>query len=103
MFRFISFLFHTFPLILAWLQLVVAFVIVLAYIVRVKKRIKQAISLCVLTVLNGVYILLFLTTFFFFFEIWEMLFSILGITTIFICACWTRYEDKRNGQIWWEW
>ena len=96
MFKLMTFFFHTFPLILAWLYLLVAVVLVLL----LHKRFRDFWAVLIL---NISYITLFLITRIFFSQLWESFFSFLGLFAILISSAWSRYDDKRNGKRWWNW
>lgn len=103
MLKLFEFLFYTFPLILAWLYLLVAVFFVAVHIKRIKSKVKLSIGQWALSILNAVYAIFFLITRIFFPNFWEMVFAILGVTVIFISFSWSRYEDKRDGRRWWNW
>ena len=103
MLKLFTFLFHTFPLILSWLYLLVAGCVVVMHIKKVKRQQKRTIGQWLFAILNAVYIILFVVTGIFFHTLWDMIFSVLGLMAIFVSFAWSRYEDKRSGQRWWEW
>ena len=103
MLKLFTFLFHTFPLILSWLYLLVAGCVVVMHIKKVKRQQKRTIGQWLFAILNAVYIILFVVTGIFFHTLWDMIFSVLGLMAIFVSFVWSRYEDKRSGQRWWEW
>ncbi len=103
MFKLFEFLFCTLPLILAWLYMLVAALIVFVHISQVLNKEKVQIGRWVFTILNAGYVLLFLITRIFFAALWEQIFACLGLSSIIISGTWSAYEDKRNGQKWWEW
>lgn len=59
MFKLFTFLFHTFPLILAWLYLLVAIFCVVVHIKQIKSKAKVSIGQWAFSVLNAGYILFF--------------------------------------------
>ena len=103
MLKIFTFLFHTFPLILSWLYLLVAICAVVVHIKKVKSQQKRTIGQWVLAIINGAYVMLFWVTGIFFHTLWETVFSVLGLMAIFVSFIWSRYEDMRSGQRWWEW
>ena len=103
MFKLFTFLFHTFPLILAWLYLLVAIFCVVVHIKQIKNKIKVSIGQWAFSVLNAVYVLLFWVTRLFFPDLWEQTFAVFGLLAIFISFIWSRYEDRRAGRRWWNW
>ena len=103
MFKLFSFLFHTFPLILAWLYLLVAVFCVAVHIKRIKSKAKVSIGRWFFLILNVGYTLFFLVTRIFFFEFWEQTFAVFGLLAIIISFIWSRYEDRRIGRRWWYW
>ena len=103
MFEIFSFLFHTFPLILAWLYLLVAMISVIVHIGQIKNKVKVSIGSWLFSILNASYVLFFLTTWIFFPDFWEQIFVFLGMIAIFVSFAWSRYEDRRTGRRWWNW
>lgn len=103
MFKLFTFLFHTFPLILAWLYLLVAIFCVVVHIKQIKSKAKIPIGQCAFSVLNVGYVLFFLVTRIFFPDLWEQTFAVLGLLAIFISFIWSRYEDRCAGRRWWNW
>ena len=103
MLQIFSFLFSTFPLILAWLYLLVAVFCVAVHIKRLKDKEKLSIGCLAFCLLNVGYILLFSVTRIFFADFWRDVFSVLGLLAIFISFIWSRYEDRRSGRRWWNW
>ena len=103
MFRMIAVLFHTLPLVLAWLYLGVALWADVAHIVRVAHRETLSWGRWVFVVFNSVYILVFGTTRIFCPDVWETLFSVLGLLAMVVVLCRSRYVDKQDGKRWWNW
>lgn len=103
MFKLFAFLFHTFPLILAWLYLLVAIFCVVVHIKQIKIKAKVSIGQWAFSLLNAGYILFFLVTLLFFTELWKLVFSVLGVLAIFVSTIWSRYEDRCAGRRWWNW
>lgn len=103
MIKLFTFLFSTFPLILAWLYLLAAIFCVAVHIKRIKEKAKLTIGELTFSILNTGYILFFLVTRIFFADFWRNTFSIIGVLAIFISIIWTRYEDRRTGRRWWNW
>lgn len=84
MFKLFTFLFHTFPLILAWFYLLVAIFCVVVHIKQIKSKAKVSIGQWTFSVLNAGYILFFLVTRIIFPDFWEQTFAVLGLLAIFI-------------------
>ena len=103
MFKLFTFLFHTFPLILAWLYLLVAVSCVAVHIKQIKSKAKITIGQWAFSILNAGYVLSFLVTRAFFPDFWEQTFAVLGLLAIFISFIWSRYEDRCAGRRWWNW
>lgn len=103
MLKIFTFLFNTFPLILAWLYLLVAAFCVAVHVKRIKNKIKPSIGEWAFAILNVGYALFFLVTRIFFADLWRNVFSIVGVLAIFISFIWSRYEDRRDGRRWWNW
>ena len=103
MFKLFTFLFHTFPLILAWRYLLVAIFCVVVHIKQIKSKAKISIGQWAFSVLNVGYVLFFLVTRIFFPDLWEQTFAVLGLLAIFITFILARYEDRRAGRRWWNW
>lgn len=98
-----TFLFHTLPLILAWVYFVVAILCVALHIKHLKNKKKFSLGRWLFLILSIGYALFFLISRVFFPLLWENVFGILGIVAIIVSFAWTRYEDKRSGQRWWNW
>ena len=103
MFEIFTFLFYTFPLILAWLYVLVAAFCVVVHITKIKKKVKISFGQWIFSILNVGYILFFLVTRIFFPELWKQTFKVLGLIAIFIAFAWSRYEDRQTGRRWWNW
>ena len=103
MLKLLTFLFHTFPLILSWIYLIVAVFALVLHIRQIKKKAEFSVSQWLFALLNCVYILSFLITLIFFFTTWETVFPVLGVMGIIIAGCWSRYDDVRHGRRWWNW
>jgi len=103
MLKLIGFLFHTLPLILAWLYTFVAIYALFAHSRQIKNRAKISVGKWLFALLNFGYVLFFLVTRIFFSEIWETVFSVAGVTALIISFVWGRYEDRRSGRRWWNW
>ena len=101
MFKLFTFLFHTFPLILAWLYLLVAIFCVVVHIKQITCKAKVSISQWVFSILNMGYALFFSVARIFFPDFWEQTFTVLGLLAIFISFIWSRYEDRCAGRRWW--
>ena len=103
MLKLISFLFYKFPLLLAWLYL---FVAIFSIVVHIKQSIRKAKISCgrwVFSILNAGYMLLFLISRIFFPDFWDTFFGVIGLLAVVVAFLWSRYEDKRNGNRWWNW
>lgn len=103
MLKLFAFLFHTFPLILAWLYLLVAVFCVVIHIKRIMNKTKISIGQWTFSVLNAGYVLFFLVTRIFFPDFWHSAFSVIGLLAIIISFIWSLYEDRRAGRRWWNW
>ncbi len=103
MVKLFTFLFNTFPRMLAWLYLLVAIFDLVVCTIQIKNKVKCSVGQRIFVILNCVYILFFFITRIFFVEIWGTIFPIIGVMVIFIACCWSRYDDKRNGRRWWNW
>lgn len=103
MLKIFTFLFHTFPLILAWLYLFAAGFCVVVHIKQYMRKTEITIDQWAFSIFNAGYILFFLVTRVFFAELWKHAFSVLGLLAIFISFIWSRYEDRRAGRRWWNW
>ena len=103
MLKILTFLLNVLPLVLSWLYLAVAIFAVVLHLKRIKKREKMPIGQWVFFVLSLIYCLVFAVTFVFFIAVWKMLFSVLGLMSLVITTCWSRYDDMRHGRRWWRW
>ena len=103
MFKLFEFLFHTLPLILSWLYLLVAVFFVVAHIKHIKTKNEISVGQWVFSFLNAGYILFFMVTLIFFTELWELVFSVLGVLAVFVSIILSRYTDRRDGRRWWNW
>lgn len=103
MLKIFEFLFYKLPLILSCLYLVTAAILIVLHIKTFLKKAPQTISMWIFAIFNCGYVLSFLFTLVFFFEIWQNLFAFLGILAIIVCFCYTRYDDVKNGRRWWNW
>ena len=103
MLKLFVFLFHTFPLILAWLYLLVATFCIVVHIKQRKSKIEISTGRWLFLFLNTAYSLFFLATWIFFRDFWEQTVAVLGLLAILISFIWLRYEDKRVGRRWWNW
>lgn len=103
MFKLFEFLFNTFPLILAWLYLLVAVFCVVVHIKQITSNAKISIGQWAFSILHAGYILFFLITRIFFPDFWEQTFAVLGLLVFFISFIWSRYEDRRAWRRWWSW
>ena len=103
MIKLFTFLFHTFPLIMAWIYLIVAIICLFLHVKLARSKNKLSIKQWLYAIFNGVYILFFLITRIFFPTFWADFFGILGGLTIVVSSIWSRYEDKRAGRRGWNW
>lgn len=103
MFKALEFLFHTLPLIFAWLYLLVAIFALIVHIKQVVIKNRLSFISWAFAIFNLVYLLLFSILRIFFQDTWSMLFSIVGLCAIIISTCLTCYEDKLSGRKWWNW
>ena len=103
MLKLFTFFFYTVPLILSWLYFLIAILAFVMHIKQIREKTKISASRWMFAILNCGYILFFLITLIFFYDTWETVFSILGLTSITISACWSRYDEMRHGQRWWNW
>ena len=103
MLKLIEFLFHTLPLILAWLYAFVAIFALFLHSRQIKSKAKISVGQWLFALLNCGYVVFFFVMRIFFSEIWETVFSVVGVTAMFISLVWGRYEDRRNGRRWWNW
>ena len=103
MLKFFGFLFHTFPLILSCLYLIVAILIVVVHIKDYKRKKALSIKQWFVVLLNGAYVLSFLVLLIFWFWIWESVFPFLGGVAFIASIVWSKYEDRRYGRRWWNW
>ncbi|MDY3282555.1 hypothetical protein [Dysosmobacter sp.] len=103
MLKLMEFLFHTLPLLLAWLYLLAAVFCAAALAGRLRKGERLPAGQWAFLILNGGYVLFFLITRLFFPDLWERVFSGAGVLAILISFVWSRYEDRRSGRRWWNW
>ena len=87
MFKLFTFVFHTIPMILVWLYLLVAVFCVVVHIKQIKNKTKISIGQWAYSILNAGYILFFLVTRIFFPDFWEQTFGVLGL----VCFFWLPY------------
>lgn len=97
------FLFSEFPLLLAWLYLLVAIFGVVVNIRQIMRQDKLSIGWWMFTILNAGYAIGFLVMRVFFFNCWKHTFTVLGLLAIIISVIWSSYCDKCAGKRWWYW
>ena len=103
MLRLLGFLLHYIPLILSWIYLLAAILGVVSHTKRIKNKEKIKAGQWAFAIFNACYVLFFIITLIFFREIWELIFSVLGLITVFVSMVKSRYEDMCNGKRWWNW
>ena len=101
--KILIFSFHTFPLILAWMYLLVAIFCVALHLRRLKCDTKISLWQWLFLGMNVGYVLFFFVMRLFFFDHWKQSFSVLGLLSVFISFIWSRYEDRCAGRRWWNW
>ena len=103
MLKLFAFLFHTFPLILAYLYLLVAVLAIALHIKNVKRQAHISLVQWIFMLGNLAYVLMFIVTAMCFPNVWKTLFACLGTSAVVVSFVRSRYDEKRNGQRWWTW
>lgn len=101
MIKMFSFFFDIFPRLIAWIYLFGALFYIFIFIKQIKNNF--SVGKWLLFILNVAYVLLFLVLRLFFVQLWEFVFSVLGIIAIAVAFIWAKYEDRRDGRRWWNW
>ena len=103
MVKLFEFMFYTLPLILAWIYLLIAVLALVMCAKNRKNKEKTTFGRRIFLFLNCIYVLFFIIARIFFFELWEMVFAVLGVMAMIVSMCWSRYDDMVHGRRWWNW
>lgn len=99
MIQIFTFLFDTLPCILAWLYFVFAAIYIAMHMKQVVNKAEISIKQWLFFILTAGYALFFLIARIFFVELWENVFTFLGIIAIIISAIWTIHRQTRRQKM----